>query len=147
MSAVIVGVDGSEDAEEALRFAVTEAALRHVPLRVVSAWQVPATPVAGGMVPAIALGDFEEVAEAAVEHAVAEARRLDPRVDCAGAVVHGPPAAALVQAAQANDVLVVGSRGRGNVAGLLLGSISRQVVHDAPCPVVVVPRSRLHEPR
>lgn len=147
MSAIVVGVDGSEGAGEALRFAVAEAALRQVRLRVVSAWQVPATPVAGGMVPAIAIGDFEEVAEAAVEHAVADARRLEPRVDCVGAVVHGPPAAVLVEAAQAEDLLVVGSRGRGNVAGLLLGSVSRQVVHDARCPVVVVRRPRTHGPR
>jgi nucleotide-binding universal stress UspA family protein len=136
---VIVGVDGSEGADAALRFAVAEAALRQVGLHVISAWQVPATPVAGGMVPAVALGDFEDAAEEAVEHAVAEAARLSPDVECAGAVVHGSPADALVDAAGPDDLVVVGSRGRGSVAGLLLGSVSRQVVHDARCPVVVVP--------
>jgi nucleotide-binding universal stress UspA family protein len=139
MSSIVVGVDGSEGAAEALRFAVAEAGVRRLPLRVLSAWQVPATAVAGSMVPAVALGDFEEAAEEAVERAIAEAARLDPEVECTGAIVRGQAAAALVEAARPDDLIVVGSRGRGEVAGLLLGSVGHQVVHDAPCPVVVVP--------
>jgi nucleotide-binding universal stress UspA family protein len=138
---VVVGVDGSEGAAAALRFAVAEAALRGVPLHVISAWEVPATAVAGGMVPTIALGDFEGAAEEAAEHAVAEAARLDADVECAGRAVHGPAAAVLAEAAGPDDLVVVGTRSRGGVAGLLLGSVSREVVHDARCPVVVVPSS------
>jgi nucleotide-binding universal stress UspA family protein len=135
---IVVGVDGSQGAGEALRFAVSEAAVRHLPVRVVTAWQVPATPVAGGIVPAIAIGDFEEAAKELVELAVARAARLDPDVDCSGEVVHGRAGDVLVDSVGSDDLLVVGSRGRGGVAGLLLGSVSRQVVHDACCPVVVV---------
>jgi nucleotide-binding universal stress UspA family protein len=138
VSAIVVGVDGSAEAAAALRFAVAEARLHKAPLLVLSAWEVPATAVAGAMVPAIALGDFEAAAEGAVAHAVAEAARLAPDVECTGRAAHGPAAAVLVEATGPEDLLVVGRSGRGGVAGLLLGSVSRQVLHDARCPVVVV---------
>jgi len=140
---VVVGIDGSEGARAALRFAVAEASVRRLPLRIVSAWQVPATAVAGGIVPAVAVGDYEREAEHAAAEAVDVARRLDPDVDCAGSAVHAPAASALVDATTPDDLLVVGSRGRGCVTGLLLGSVSRQVVHDARCPVVVVRHGQL----
>jgi len=139
MSAIVVGVDGSAEAAAALRFAVAEAALREAPLHVISAWEVPATAVAGAMVPAIALGDFERTAEEAAEQAVVEAGRLEPGVQCTARAVHGPAAAMLVEATGPADLLVVGRSGRSRVAELLLGSVSRQVLHDARCPVVVVP--------
>ena len=54
-------------------------------------------------------------------------------------VTTGGPAATILRAAEAADLVVVGSRGRGGLKGLILGSVSRQVVHHAPCPVLVVP--------
>ena len=57
-------------------------------------------------------------------------------------VVHAAPVRALIDAAQGADVLVVGARGRGGFAGLLLGSVSDQVTHHAPCPVTVVRSDR-----
>jgi nucleotide-binding universal stress UspA family protein len=139
VSAIVVGIDGSTEAAAALRFAVAEAALREAPLHVISAWEVPATATDGSMVPAIALGDFERAAEEAAEEAVAEALRLQPGVECTGRAVHGPAAAVLVDAAGPRDLLVVGRSGRGSLTELLLGSVGRQVLHDARCPVVVVP--------
>jgi nucleotide-binding universal stress UspA family protein len=138
MSAIVVGVDGSPGARAALRVAVEEAALRHAQLRVLCAWEIP-TAIPGGVVPPLALGDFEARAREIVDDAVVEASRLDPDVDCARATPHGQAAACLVEAAGPGDLIVVGTRGRGGFAGLVLGSVSQQVVHHARCPVLVVP--------
>ena len=138
VNTIVVGVDGSEGASAALRFAVEEAALRNKKLRLICAWQVPIG-LAGGFIPAVALGDFERDAKKTIENAVAEAARVDPEVECVGSAVQGPAAAALVEAADAHDLIVVGTRGRGGFAGLLLGSVSQQVSHHARCPVVIVP--------
>ncbi len=62
---------------------------------------------------------------------------LDPEVR----VIEGPAARVLVDVAQNADLLVVGSRGRGGFASLLLGSVSSQCAHHAPCPVAIVPES------
>jgi nucleotide-binding universal stress UspA family protein len=139
MSTVIVGVDGSEGARAALRFAVAEAARREAKLRVICAWEV-VTAISASVVPPVALVDFEKGAERIVTEAVAEAAELDPGVECEGEAVHGQAARVLLDAADADDVIVVGTRGHGGFVGLLIGSVSQQVSHHAPCPVVIVPR-------
>jgi nucleotide-binding universal stress UspA family protein len=85
---------------------------------------------------------LEAAARNLLDACVDEARSADPDVDVQGELVEGRPAGALLEAARSADLLVVGSRGRGGFAGLLLGSISAQCVHHAPCPVVVVPHGR-----
>lgn len=144
MNTIVVGVDGSAGADAALRFAVEEAAVRGARLEVVCAWEVPAG-VSGGFIPAVAVGDFEQTAEKTVENAVAEVARLDPEVECVGTAVHGQAAAALVETADADDLVVVGTRGHGGFVGLLLGSVSQQVAHHARCPVVIVPGPKKRE--
>lgn len=139
MNSVIVGVDGSDGARAALRFAVAEAGRRHAKLHVVCAWEV-VTAISASVVPAVALGDFEKGAERIVADALAEAAELDPEVECEGEAVHGQAARVLLDAADAEDVIVVGTRGHGGFVGLLIGSVSQQVSHHAPCPVVIVPR-------
>ena len=62
----------------------------------------------------------------------------DAGVELESSVVQGPASQALVEAADGADLLVVGSRGHGGFAGLLLGSVGQQVAHHAPCPVVIV---------
>jgi nucleotide-binding universal stress UspA family protein len=138
METVVVGVDGSACAVAALEFATREAALRGARLRIISAWEItpPLAPV--GPYPAEALYGFKEQAESAIQVALARAAELEPTVPTEGTVIEGQPAHVLVKEAQGAALLVVGNRGRGGFASLLLGSVSQQVVHHAPCPVTVV---------
>jgi nucleotide-binding universal stress UspA family protein len=141
MDTIVVGVDGSECARDALARAASEAVLRGARLRVVCAWEVPPAVYAGGFAPPIDEATFEgfrENAEDVVREAVAEVGRVQPSVPCEGDVVEGHPAEVLLQEARDASLIVVGNRGRGGFASLLLGSVSQQVVHHAPCPVLVV---------
>lgn len=137
---IVVGVDGSEPAERALDWAIEEARLRGARLLVVSAWHVPAAVYGpSGFVPPVSESidqTFEEVAAEATEDAAGRGREAG--VDVETDVREGNPAEILVEAAESADLLVVGSRGRGGVAGLLLGSVSAHCAHHASCPVVVV---------
>jgi len=141
METIVVGVDGSECARDALVRAAKEAALRGARLQVVCAWEIPPAVYAGGLAPAIdqaTLDGFRENAEAVVREAVAEVERVQPSVPCEGEALEGQPAEVLLDQARDASLIVVGTRGRGGFASLLLGSVSQQVVHHAPCPVLVV---------
>ncbi len=137
---VVVGVDGSEGSRCALRWAATEAAARGDALELVHVWDRPQAyaPLGLGAYPI----DPEPILEAAtrlLDGLVAEARSLVPGLEVEGELVEGAPAQALLEAARAADLLVVGSRGLGGFRSLLLGSVSQQVVQHAPCPIVIVP--------
>ncbi|MET1010526.1 MAG: universal stress protein [Gaiellaceae bacterium] len=148
MAKVVVGTDGSPSAQRAVRWALGEARLRKSPVHIVHAWMVPllealpepwliGTPVGhtdDELHDRLAAGAREFL-----EAAVAEAKAAEPGLDVIGELAEARPAAALLAAARDADLLVVGSRGHGGFAGLLLGSVSSQCVHHAPCPVVVVP--------
>jgi len=141
METIVVGVDGSACALSALGFAAEEAALRGARLRIVSAWEVPPAVYGVGFAPGLdqsMLDSLRENTEAIVREAVAEAERLQPSVQCEGATLEGQPAEVLLHEAQDASLIVVGNRGRGGFASLLLGSVSQQVVHHAPCPVLVI---------
>lgn len=147
---VVVGVDGSAGSTEALRWALAEARLRKSPLRAVHAWMfgyvgatVEGYPSLGGSLDAygslgIDPGDLHRVAEDLLDRALADAGADTEGVEIERRVVQGSAAEALITAVDENDLLVVGSRGHGGFAELLLGSVSQQCVHHAPCPVVVV---------
>ncbi len=138
---VIVGVDGSPNGREALRFALAEAALRGAPLDVVHAWSIPPLTTTGlGMIPAFDLvrEELADAARLALDHALEEAGAGAVDVEVVRHVVQGDAAGALVERASEGDLLVVGSRGHGSLAGALLGSVSRACLHHAPCPVAVV---------
>ncbi len=133
---VVVGVDGSEAAAAALRWAAEEARLRGAALQVVHAWEVPypaELAFAGGTYAAM-----EQAAHEVVAEALADAGLIADEVD--HQVVQSTPSRALLEAAADATLVVVGSRGRGGFAGLLLGSVSHQVSQHAGCPVVVVPQ-------
>jgi nucleotide-binding universal stress UspA family protein len=141
MGVIVVGVDGSEGAKAALRFALEETRLREDTLRAVHAWHVDLSVPgieAAYQPPATALEEHRRFAEAALEAALSEVGVDAGGVEIERRVVEGRPAAALVEESRGADLLVVGSRGHGGFAGLLLGSVSQQVVHHADCPVVVV---------
>jgi nucleotide-binding universal stress UspA family protein len=136
---IVVGVDGSPGAEEALDYAVREAKEKGAALRIVSAWHVPTMAYAGGMAAPLDPETFREGAEAAARDAAA--RASDAQLETV--VEEGQAADVLLEAAKDADLLVVGSRGLGGFTGLLLGSVSQQVAHYAHCPVVIV-RGREH---
>ncbi|TXH45330.1 MAG: universal stress protein [Actinobacteria bacterium] len=140
---MVVGVDGSDASARALAWAVQEAELRHAPLHAVWAWDY----MAGGSAwPGAAVEvtwDEEQQAEAVrtgLTSVIAEGTRGHERLQVQMTDVMGNPAAALMDAAEADeaDMIVVGSRGRGGFKRLLLGSVSEQCATHAHCPVVVV---------
>ena len=137
---VVVGVDGSDGSRKALRWAAAEAAARGDDLELVHVWEAPQAyaPLGLGAYP-LDPEPIQEVARGLLEGLVADARELAPGVEVQGELVEGPPAQALLDHARTADLLVVGSRGLGGFKSLLLGSVSQQVVHHAPCPVVIVP--------
>ena len=139
METVVVGVDGSEGASVALEFAAREAAMRNARLRIVAAWEIPPAVLASVVAGREFYEELQANALATVQAAVARVAELQPSVECEGRVVEGQAGNVLIDEAGDADLLVVGSRGHGGFRELLLGSVSRQVVQHAPCPVVVVP--------
>jgi nucleotide-binding universal stress UspA family protein len=148
MAKIVVGTDGSPGAQRAVRWALGEARLRGAALHIVHAWMVPLVEaLPEPWLLARPIGHTEEQLEDQLgagareflEATVAEAKAAYPELDVIGELAEMRPAAALLAAAQGADLLVVGSRGHGGFAGLLLGSVGSQCVHHAPCPVVVVP--------
>jgi len=140
MSVIVVGVDGSEPSEAALRWALEEARLRRATLRVVHAWAVPALYVHGSAFPPELVDRdlIRERAEQLLGAAVTQVAGASPEVTIERVAAEGSPARVLVEAAHDADLLVVGSRGHGGFAGLLLGSVSQQCAHHADCAVVIV---------
>lgn len=138
MKTIVVGVDGSQPAEAALEFAAEEAFLRGSRLVIVCAWDIPFAVDPAVFLQAEMLDGLTADAERLVREAVARVAKLQPKVACEGKAVEGQPAAVLLKEAEHADMMVVGSRGRGGFGSLLLGSVSQQVVHHAPCPVIVV---------
>lgn len=139
---IIVGVDGSPASLDALRWAADEARVRHAHLTVAIAWKwnVPAPVPMVGPMP----GELREAARQALDTAMASVDLTDVEVE--PLLVEGEAADRLEELAADADLLVVGSRGRSAVAGVLLGSVSRHCVLHADCPVVVV-RKGIAPPR
>lgn len=136
---ILVGVDGSEASGVALEFAVEEAVRRKGTLRVISAWEFPAMPQPEMAIVPQVVDAYQEEAETMVAEAIARARELAPDLQCEGVAVGGYAGEVLVQEGHGAAVLVVGRRGRGGLAGLLMGSVSRHVADHCPCPVIIVP--------
>jgi nucleotide-binding universal stress UspA family protein len=153
MGVVVVGVDGSAAARQALRFAAEEASLRGAALRVVNAWLAPS--FEGVPVPMVAgfpieygrpfeevVADARAASAALIEREVAEVLGPEPGMEVEQVALEGRAAAVLVEASRDVELLVVGARGLGGFKELLLGSVSHQCAQHAACPVVIVRAAR-----
>ena len=141
MSGIIVGVDGSGHSQRALEWAMKEAAIRQVPLTVLTVHEAirgyysgmavyPDDPARTEQARAAAQAETDEVLE-----------KLDGRRPDSVTVkaVHGFPVEELINAGKDADILVLGSRGAGGFTRLMMGSVGGQVAQHAHCPVLIVP--------
>lgn len=136
MSRIVVGVDGSEHAVRALRWAVEDARRRGAGLAVVHAVPYPFNLADPVLIPPPPEHDLRAAGLKVVDEALAGVEVED--LDVERAAVIGQAASVLCDAAVGAELLVIGSRGLGGFQGLLAGSVTHQAVAHAPCPVVVV---------
>jgi nucleotide-binding universal stress UspA family protein len=145
MGIIVVGVDGSDSSRAALVWALAEARLRGSTLRAVHAWMIPA--MGSGEAPWAMMppDSYVDVSADQIEQATHEAldreiAALEGSADVAVEryVEEGPAADVIVDASEDAELAVVGSRGRGAIKTLVLGSTSQHVIQHAACPVVVV---------
>ena len=132
---VVVGVDGSESSIAALRWAARQAELTGAELRAVISWELPS---AAYWVPLPNDLDLESSARSTLAAQIAQTLGPEPKVPVTQVVAQGHPAPTLVGHAADADLLVLGSRGHGELASVLLGSVSEHCVTHAHCPVVVI---------
>ena len=139
MAGIVVGIDGSPESQKALTFAVNEARVRGDRLRAISVWQYAPSLLIDHDT-GFDVHDKDRVAEAQT------AAQAELDIVLAGATVpatellvcEGDPAHVLIEESREAEMLVVGSRGRGSLAGTLLGSVSQNCASHAQCPVTVV---------
>ncbi|HET8599086.1 MAG TPA: universal stress protein [Segeticoccus sp.] len=138
---VVVGLDDSPECDDALGFGFQQAAARGVPLVPLHAWWVDPL-----FLPTALPADWDDIdakAQAAVNLLLGQWKARFPEVKVEPMLARMRPADALVAASHSAELLVVGCRGRGGFSSLLLGSVSRKVLHRAHCPVAVVRRGQL----
>lgn len=132
---IVVGVDGSAESRDALRWAAGEARHRHAVLEVVTAWSFERPDIAG---------EFHERALQLLDEATHQVKELEPDVEVSTYVEPAAAAEVLVGRSRDADLLVVGSRQRSQLTGILLGSVSQECAHRAYCPLVIVPHHDGH---
>lgn len=137
MARIVVGVDASDHADRALRWAIAEARLRGAELEVVHAYSALDIAALPAVVSYVEDEDLVKHAQAVVDERLA-AVGVPKDVPIQRTVRSGNPASVLLASAKGADLLVVGARGLGGFRGLLLGSVSQQVATHAECPVVIV---------
>jgi nucleotide-binding universal stress UspA family protein len=144
MGTIVVGLDGSHGSRAALEWALAEARLRSATVRAVHAWQLPAVGTAEAPWALLGSADYLELDPADLRKAAGDALEQElAAANPAGVTVErelvdAAPADALVDASKDAELVVVGTRGHGAIASLVLGSVSHAVTQRAACPVVVV---------
>ncbi len=139
---IVVGIDGSNGSKSALRWAMTQAGLTGATIEAIATWRDP--PLMGypyGYVPTPIPDDhYAAITQKLLDTTIAEvSAQFDQPVEVLTRVLHGPAALILPEAAANAQMLVLGSRGHGAFAGMLLGSVSQHCVQHLTCPVVVIP--------
>ncbi len=135
---IVAGVDGSPLSLAALDFALDEARLTGMRVLAVHAWLQPIATGHDTLVPLPTdLDALQAENEAILSEALAGVRTQHPDLDVQAQTVQGTAATVLIEASKSAALLVIGSHGRGPVAGLLVGSVSQAVLHHAHCPVAV----------
>lgn len=139
---IVVGVDGSSQAEKAIDWALEESRVHGDDVILVHSWQYPSlalTGYAGETLPVFGADDIKKLAEEFLATSIKRVRKRAPDVHLDSLLVEGHPAAALVEASDGARLLVVGTRGLGGFKGMLMGSVSTACAHHARCPMVIVP--------
>lgn len=138
---IIVGYDSSVSSLRAVSWALTEGALRGLPVTLVLAYEAPASSVAvgyGGPLPISLIEGLRDEAETELREGVEAAQAEAPNVEVSGLIVDGGASHQLLTVAEDAALIVLGSRGLGGFRGLLLGSVGQQVSAHATVPVVVM---------
>lgn len=136
---IMVGVDDTPLARPALEFAFAQAAERNVILEIVHAWQPPAPdPYTGGYLRAEDVAEYETAERRFLRDILEPVAAAYPGVRTRVRLISGPAAAILTELAGGAQLIVIGSRGRSGLAGLLLGSVGLHLLHHSPCPVAIV---------
>jgi nucleotide-binding universal stress UspA family protein len=137
---IVVGIDGSESSIHGLRWAAHLATLTEGTLEVVVVWDWYKS--VGWYVPVLAGLDPEGDAKHVLEKALTDLTSQWPDLSIASRVAEGNPSPILVEASKSASLLVVGSRGHGEFAGMLIGSVSEYCATHAHCPVLIYRESR-----
>lgn len=138
---LVVGVDGSDASRDALRWAARQARMTGADLHAICAWDFPVT---YGWAPDYSDVDFEGAARRSLQETIRQVLGEVPDLPVVSRVERGHAALVLVEASREADMLVVGRRGLGSFAGMLLGSVSGHCAQHARCPVLIMqhPRQR-----
>jgi nucleotide-binding universal stress UspA family protein len=137
---IVVGNDGSVGSTKSLEVALTLAQSLNAPIVIVRCWSIDTAPH-GALFDRGFVASFEEITAAVREQLITETSAVvakHPSVPVRHLAVLGQPAETLLRLSAGRRMLVLGSRGLGGFASLLLGSVSEQCVHHASCPVLVV---------
>ncbi|MCW2817788.1 MAG: UspA domain protein [Marmoricola sp.] len=136
---VVVGIDGSESSAHALLWAAEHASAEHRPLTLVHTMRHAgsASMAAETMYSPVALRLVEDAGRDLLAHAREQVERVDSTLEVSDVLEAGDPRVTLLGLSGEAEIVVVGSRGRGPLAGMPLGSVSSAVVRHADCPVVV----------